>query len=41
LCGPIPRAPYPGKGAVFRRARGIVRGVDSRRYVPRTDLLLA
>jgi L-seryl-tRNA(Ser) seleniumtransferase len=33
--------PYPENGAVFRRRRGIVRDVDSRRNVPRTDLLLA
>ena len=33
--------PYPENGAVFRRRPGIVRDVDSRRNVPRTDLLLA
>src|SRR5262249_9021526 len=33
--------PYPENDAVFRRRRGIVRDVDSRRNVPRTDLLLA
>src|SRR5690348_7557238 len=33
--------PYPENGAVFRRRRGIVRDVDSRRNVPRTDVLLA
>src|SRR5215470_2373610 len=41
LCRPILRGPYPQKDAVFRRRRGIVRDVDSRRNVPRTDLLLA
>src|SRR6266550_4795733 len=34
-------APYPGMGTVFRCCPGIVRDVDSRRNVPRTDLLLA
>src|SRR2546429_695468 len=34
-------APYPGMGTVFRCRPGIVRDVDSRRDVPRTDLLLA
>src|SRR5260370_9183156 len=33
--------PYREKGAVCRWRRGIVRDVDSRRNVPRTDLLLA
>ena len=32
---------YPGMGAVFRDREGIVRDVDTRRRVPRTDLLLA
>src|SRR5438105_14032030 len=41
LCRPILPGPYPEKGAVFRRRPGIVRDVDSRRNVPRTDLLLA
>ncbi len=41
LCRLILPAPYPEKDAVFRLRRGIVRDVDSRRYVPRTDLLLA
>src|SRR5947199_334681 len=41
LCRPILLGPYPEKGAVFRRRPGIVRDVDSRRNVPRTDLLLA
>jgi L-seryl-tRNA(Ser) seleniumtransferase len=33
--------PYPEKDAVFRCRGGIVRDVDTRRHVPRTDLLLA
>src|SRR5260370_13409572 len=33
--------PYREKGAVVVRRRGSVRDVDSRRNVPRTDLLLA
>src|SRR5437763_887678 len=41
LCRPILPRFYPEKGAVFRRRPGIVRDVDSRRNVPRTDLLLA
>ena len=41
LCRLILPGPYPEKDAVFRLCRGIVRDVDSRRYVPRTDLLLA
>src|SRR5256884_8695006 len=34
-------APYPGMGTVFRCRPGIVRDVDSRANVPRTDLLPA
>src|SRR6516225_1117786 len=40
-CRPVTSGLYPEKDAVFRRRRGIVRDVDSRRNVPRTDLLLA
>src|ERR1700735_872760 len=36
-CGPL----YPGKPAVFRSRAGIVRDVDNRRLVPRTDRLMA
>jgi L-seryl-tRNA(Ser) seleniumtransferase len=39
----VPNYPshYPGQGAVFRVREGIVRDVDTRRLVPRTDLVLA
>jgi L-seryl-tRNA(Ser) seleniumtransferase len=33
--------PYPAPRAIFHRAGGIVADVDTRRLVPRTDLLLA
>jgi L-seryl-tRNA(Ser) seleniumtransferase len=41
LCGPDYPAHYPDQDAVFRGRGGIVRDVDTRRLVPRTDRLLA
>ena len=40
-CGPGYRPHYPDHDAVFRDGGGIVRDVDTRRLVPRTDRLLA
>src|ERR1019366_10298461 len=39
--GLTPPRHYPDGDAVFRDRGGIVRDVDTRRLVPRTDLLLA
>jgi L-seryl-tRNA(Ser) seleniumtransferase len=41
LCGPDYPAHYPDRRAVFSDRAGIVRDVDTRRLVPRTDRLLA